>query len=43
VRNLAIFIHYYIAYGLVAVIALHAGAAVKHQFIDKHGTLKRML
>jgi cytochrome b561 len=42
-RDLAIFIHYYIAYGLVAVIALHAGAAVKHQFIDKHGTLKRML
>ncbi len=42
-RDLAIEAHYYLAYGLVAVIAAHAGAAFKHQFIDKHGTLKRML
>ena len=42
-RDLAIAAHYYIAYGLIAVIVLHAGAAIKHQIIDKHGTLKRML
>ena len=42
-RDLAIAIHYYIAYGLVAVVAVHAGAAIKHQLIDKHGTLRRML
>ena len=42
-RDLAITAHYYLAYGLIAVIAVHAGAALKHQLIDKHGTLKRML
>ncbi|WP_085900731.1 cytochrome b [Kiloniella majae] len=41
-RDLAISLHYYIAYGLIAVVLLHAGAAFKHQFIDKKGTLKRM-
>ncbi len=43
VRDLAIEIHYYVAYGLIAVVVAHAGAALKQQFIDKHGTLKRML
>ena len=43
VRDLAITIHYVAAYGLLPVIAMHAGAALKHQFIDKHGTLRRML
>ncbi len=42
-RDLAIDFHYYVAYGLIAVILAHAGGALKHQFIDKHGTLKRML
>lgn len=42
-RDLAIAAHCYIAYGLIAVIAVHAGAALKHQFIDRHGTLRRML
>ena len=42
-RDLAITAHYTIAYGLIAVIVLHAGAAIKHQIIDKHGPLKRML
>lgn len=42
-RDLAIEIHYYVAYGLIAVVVAHAGAALKHQFIDKHDTLKRML
>ena len=42
-RDIAIEIHYYVAYGLIAVVVAHAAAALKHQFIDKHGTLKRML
>ena len=42
-RDLAIEIHYYAAYATLSVIAVHAGAALKHQFVDKHGTLKRML
>ncbi|MBL28575.1 MAG: cytochrome b [Rhodospirillaceae bacterium] len=42
-RDLAIAVHYYLAYGVIAVAAMHAGAALKHQFIDRDGTLKRML
>lgn len=41
-RDLAITVHYVAAYGLLPVIAVHVGAALKHQFIDKHGTLQRM-
>jgi cytochrome b561 len=41
-RDTAINIHYYFAYALMALVALHAAAAIKHQFIDKKGTLKRM-
>ena len=43
VRDLAIAGHYYMAYGVIAVAAVHAAAALKHQFIDRHGTLRRML
>lgn len=42
-RDLAITIHYVAAYGLLPFVVVHAGAALKHQFIDKHGTLQRML
>jgi len=42
-RDLAIDAHYYMAYGVIAVIAAHAAGALKHQFIDRHGTLRRML
>lgn len=42
-RDLAIEFHYYLAYGTLALVAVHAGAAFKHQFINKDGTLKRML
>lgn len=42
-RDLAIELHYYLAYGLIAIIVAHVGAALKHQFIDRHGTLRRML
>ncbi|WP_422367400.1 cytochrome b [Pelagibius sp.] len=41
-RDLATAAHYYLAYGLIVVVAVHAGAALKHQFVDKHGTLMRM-
>lgn len=43
IRDLAITLHYYFAYGAAAIVVLHAAAALKHQFIDKKGTLKRML
>ena len=42
-RDIAIELHYYLAYGIVVLVAGHAGAAIKHQFIDRDGTLGRML
>lgn len=42
-RELAIDVHYYLSYALIAVIAAHAGAALKHQIMDGHGTLRRMI
>ncbi len=42
-RETAISVHYYLAYACAAVVAVHAGAALKHQFIDQKDTLKRML
>lgn len=42
-RDWAIDVHYYAAYAVLVLAILHAGAALKHQFIDRHGTLKRML
>ena len=42
-RELAIEIHYYLAYGILALVALHAGAALKHHFVDRGSTLRRML
>ena len=41
-RDLAIDIHYYFAYAALALIVVHAAAALKHQFMDHKGTLKRM-
>jgi cytochrome b561 len=43
VRDLAIAVHYYAAYAIGALALLHAGAALKHQFLDRDGTLRRML
>jgi cytochrome b561 len=43
IRDLAITLHYYCAYGIVLLVVAHAGAAVKHQLFDKDGTLARML
>lgn len=36
-------LHEYLAYMLIAMILLHAGAALKHHFISKDATLRRML
>ena len=42
-RDLAIDAHYWCAYGTLALAAAHAAAAIKHQFLDRDGTLRRML
>ena len=42
-RELAIEIHYYLAYGVLALVAVHAGAALKHHLVDRGSTLRRML
>ena len=42
-RDLAIKIHFYCAYGTGLLGLGHAGAALKHQFIDRDGILSRML
>ncbi|WP_035053365.1 cytochrome b [Andreprevotia chitinilytica] len=36
-------VHEFAAYTLLALVALHAAAAIKHHFIDRDDTLKRML
>ena len=36
-------IHELLAYGMMGLLALHIGAALKHQFIDKDGLLWRMI
>jgi len=42
-RDLVIAIHYYCAYGTGLLAAVHAAAALKHQFIDRDGVLARMI
>jgi len=42
-RDLSIAIHYYLAYGGAVIILIHALAALKHHFINKDKTLRRML
>jgi len=41
--DIAGLIHEYSAYTLIALVVLHALGALKHHFIDKDGTLNRML
>ena len=36
-------VHWYLALTLLALVVLHAGAALKHHFVDKDNTLTRML
>jgi cytochrome b561 len=42
-RDLAIELHFYFAYVTAALVVLHASAALKHHFVDKDDTLKKML
>ena len=42
-RDLAIDIHYYASYAILGIVIVHAAAAIKHRFIEKNDTLKRML
>lgn len=42
-RDIVTVMHEWIAYAAGVLALLHAGAALKHQFIDRDGTLRRML
>ena len=42
-EDVAGFVHEYLAYALIALVVLHAAAALKHHFFDKDDTLRRML
>lgn len=42
-RELLIDLHYYLSYGVGLIALGHASAAIKHQFVDRDGTLARML
>ena len=42
-EDVAGFIHEWVAYGLIALVVIHVAGALKHHFIDKDSTLKRML
>jgi len=42
-RELAIDIHFYLAYATLFLVSGHAGAALKHHFINRDETLRRML
>ena len=42
-RDLAIDIHFYVAYGGIALVGMHIIAALKHHFVDRGSTLRRML
>lgn len=43
VRDIAIAAHYYLAYAMAVLAGMHILAALKHQFINRDGTLARML
>ena len=36
-------VHQWLAYTLAAVVAIHAGAALRHHFVDRDDVLRRML
>lgn len=42
-RDFAIELHFWLAYAAGALALVHALAAFKHQFVDRDGTLRRML
>ncbi|MED5488196.1 MAG: cytochrome b/b6 domain-containing protein, partial [Pseudomonadota bacterium] len=35
--------HFYLGYTVIVALLLHIAGALKHHFVDKDGTLKRML
>ena len=43
IKDLLKLIHLSLNYTMAGLVALHAAAALKHQFIDRDGTLARML
>jgi cytochrome b561 len=42
-EDLAGMVHEWLAWGLIALVALHALAALKHHFVNRDATLKRMI
>lgn len=42
-RDIAIELHFWLSYATLALVVVHALAALKHQFIDRDGTLRRIL
>lgn len=42
-RDLAVELHYYLAYVTAALVVVHGLGAFKHQLIDRDGTMRRML
>lgn len=42
-EDIAGLVHEWVAYGLIALVIIHVAGALKHHFIDKDSTLKRML
>ncbi|MGE3319576.1 MAG: cytochrome b [Candidatus Berkiella sp.] len=42
-RHLLVIIHKWLAYGLIAAICGHVGAALQHHFINKDDIMRRML
>ncbi|MBV1915322.1 MAG: cytochrome b [Pseudomonadales bacterium] len=41
-RDIAIELHYFLAYGALLIIVFHVVAALKHQFINRDGTIRKM-
>ena len=42
-EDIAGLVHEYLGYGIISLTVLHAAAAMKHHFIDKDNTLRKML
>nr|VFK66709.1 MAG: Cytochrome b561 [Candidatus Kentron sp. UNK]VFK72180.1 MAG: Cytochrome b561 [Candidatus Kentron sp. UNK] len=42
-RNTAVVAHYYLAYATALLVIVHILAALKHHFVDRDDTLRRML
>lgn len=43
VKNTFLAVHFYLSWGILALVALHAGAALRHHFVVKDDVLLRML